>query len=320
LSLSIAAGGMTPGAGAQKPQTTFRSGVDLVSVSAVVRDRRGRPARNLQAEDFEILDHGERRGIIDFRAAEDGPVSLALLFDVSGSMHVAARLAAGRDVARHLLSTLNQETDEAALFAFDTRLRQLQDFTTDAARVDEALGQLHAFGMTSLYDAIAETASQVAERSPRRRAIVVLTDGIDTASRLTPGEVSGVASAIDVPVYVIAVVSPLDHPGGPHAVGAGARAADESLLSNLAYWTGGDLYVASVPAHASIAARQLVAELRHQYVFAFEPAAAGGWRRLEIRARKRDLEVRARSGYFAGSPRQAGSQVDQRPAAGRGRR
>ena len=109
-------------------------------------------------------------------------------------------------------------------------------------------------GLTSLYDAISKAARTLADRPSPRRAVVVLTDGTDTSSRLTPSQVSTLASAIDVPVYVIAVLSPLDHPGTPLAVPSARPSPMATDLATLAYWTGGDLIMTSAPAHASVAA------------------------------------------------------------------
>ena len=129
--------------------------------------------------------------------------------------------------------------------------------------------------------------------------MVVITDGVDTSSQLTPSEVSALASGIDVPVYVIAVLSPLDHPGMPLSVTNAADSPVATHLANLAYWTGGELMMVSAPAHASQAARDLITELRHQYLLAFESAKEPGWYELDVRTRRRELTVRARSGYFA---------------------
>ena len=289
-----------PASAPQRP--IFRSSVDLVSVVAVVRDRKGRFVRDLSREDFTILEGGRRRPIVDFRNMTDGPLRVALLFDVSGSMRMGSRVVDARQIARHLMSTLDAR-DLAALFTFDTALRQLQPFTSDMTKVDAAMAHIERpFGQTSLYDAIAETARVTAanarqgSRHPQRSAVVVLTDGVDTRSRLSPEQVSAVASGIDVPVYIVAVMSPIDDEAQAQREREG-----ESPLRTLARWTGGELFVASAPAHASIAAREIVSELRHQYVLAFEASSRPGWRPLEIRARQRDLTVRARSGYTAGA-------------------
>jgi len=288
---------------AQDPATRFKSAVDLVSVSAVVRDKKGRFVSRLSREDFIVVEGGERRPIVGFNAEADGPVKVALLFDISGSMRVGTKAVDAQQAARHLFSSLKQG-DQAALFAFDTQIEKVTDFTTDFKGLEAKVDKVEPpFGQTSLFDAIAETAKAVAEsvsggsaRVPQRSAIVVLTDGIDTKSRLTAPEVSAIASSIDVPVYVVAVMSPVDDPRNPD-YGMGALS---SGLTDLARWTGGDFFIAISPAHASIAARQIVGEMRNQYMIAFEASARAGWRALEVRARDRDHTVRARSGYTAG--------------------
>jgi VWFA-related protein len=295
----------------QAPKTTFRSTVDLVSVAAIVRDKRGRFTSGLKKEDFVVEEGGSRRDILQFHTDTNAPVRVALLFDVSGSMRLANRIEEARQAARHILGALRlfpsetnaagmqRTNDEAAVFSFDMNLQSLQPFTGDAGAIESALARVTPYGQTSLYDAIAHTARRVADTrpgDPHRRAVVVFTDGVDTSSELTPEKVSAIASEIDVPVYVVTVVSPSDH----EDQGARAGAAPQSTLRTLAQWTGGDLFVTSAPAHESVAARQIVDELRHQYVISFAAAAAAGWHPLNVKTRDRDLTVRARRGYAAG--------------------
>jgi VWFA-related protein len=292
------------------PQTpaatpTFKSAVDLVSVAAVVRDRKGRFAKNLTQNDFFVEESGVRREIIDFRADDNAPVRVALLFDVSGSMRLATRLDDAREAARQVLSSLRlgpspavATGDEAAVFSFDMNLQSLQPFTADAGAIENALARVAPYGQTSLYDAIAQTARSVVEsrpNDPRRRAVIVFTDGIDTSSELKPEQVSAIAAAIDVPVYVMTVVSSVDREKGAQSERA------EGSLQDLSRATGGELFVTSAPAHESIAARQIVDELRHQYVLAFAASPAAGWHGVSVKTRNRDLTVRARSGYTAGA-------------------
>lgn len=284
----------------QPPVATFRSGVDLVRVSAVVRDRRGRFVRNLSARDFEVLDGGERRTIADFRHDLPG-ISVALLFDVSGSME--ARLASAREAGTHVLSWLDPHRDEATVFSFDTELTEVAPFTAGLQRLPPQLSRLTPFGATSLNDAIARTAERLDTREGRRRAVIVFTDGDDNASRLTPGEVSAIASAIDVPVYIIGIVSSVDNPAADIGVVTAERSALTGPLSDLTAWTGGRVFVASTPAERSASARQVVDELRHQYLIAFESSGRPGWRPLVVRALGKDLIVRARSSYIAGQSR-----------------
>lgn len=281
---------------------TFRSAVDLVSIAAVVRDRHGRFARDLRKEDFVIEEGGARRPIVDFHADDNAPVRVALLFDVSGSMRLASRLEDARQTARQLLSALRlgSAQDEAAVFSFDMNLQSLQSFTSDPSAIENALSRVAPYGQTSLYDAIALTAEEVANTrpgDPHRRAVVVLTDGVDTSSRLTPEKVSALAASIDVPVYAIAVASDVDRDAMERTESLTAKA--EGALRTLSHLTGGELFVTSAPAHESIAARQVVDELRHQYVLAVAASPGSGWHALSVKTRHKDLSVKARSGYSA---------------------
>jgi len=280
----------------QPPVATFKSGVDVVRVAAVVRDHKGRFVRDLSARDFEILDSGWPRTITDFRPDTAG-VSVALLFDVSGSME--GHLASAREAATHLLSWLDTR-DEAAVFTFDTRLDEVRAFTRDLKTLPEAMTSLVPFGATSLHDAIAQTAERAGAREGRRRAVVVFTDGRDNWSRMQPAEVSAIASRIDVPVYIFGIVPSIDNPTAETATMSAAHSGLAGPLIDLADWTGGHTFVASTPSQRSISARQIVEELRHQYLIAFESSGQPGWHSLVVRARNRDLTVRARSGYIAG--------------------
>jgi VWFA-related protein len=288
----------------ERPRPTFRSGVARVAVTAVVQTRDGRPVTDVRPEELELYDRGERRPITEVRR-EDMPVQLALLVDASGSMKVAARQEAARGVAGQLLAWLRPGVDQVGLFAFDSRLEELHPVapvTPATPRLLERLDSIQPYGMTSLFDAIAHAGERVAAAGALRRAVVALTDGADNASALTPAEVSGLANAIDVPVYVLLVASPLDlagwTPGDPLPAEASGR------LRDLSRWTGGALFAATGPARTSLAARQIVEELRHQYLIAFEPGDAPGWHPIEIRTTRRNVVVRTRSGYV----------VDTRPA------
>jgi len=295
--LSAVPDGRTP----DRPQTqeplTFKAGVELVPIHASVRDGRGRPLRGLRQTDFEVFDDGTPQRIVTFEADERAPISVAFLIDVSGSMSVADKLTLARAVLVSILGSLHSGRDEAALFTFDSSLHERQALTRDLDTVADAFPVIEPYGSTSLYDAIAATAHRLKEQSTARRAIVVITDGIDTSSRLTASEVSGLASSIDLPVYVIAAIAAADRSilMGDRTVPAESYAAD---LRHLADWTGGTLLVASSQFEATRQAASLVTELRHQYILGIDAATASGWRALSVRVRPRSAIVKARSGYF----------------------
>ncbi len=266
-------------------------------LAAVVRDNRGRFVRNLQAGEFEVFDSGRMRPIADFRQEVAG-LSVALLFDVSGSME--GHLMHARETASQLLANLDPARDEAAVFRFDTQLDETAPFTIGLSRLPAAMSRIVPFGATSLFDAVARTAERVAVRQGRRHAVVVFTDGFDNASTLTAPQVSGLASAIDVPVYVIGVVSPLDDPTSQNAAPSASHSPLAGALADLAAWTGGGTFVASTPAQQGVVVRQIVEELRHQYLIAIESGTEPGWHRLTVRMRNKELVAHSRSGYFVG--------------------
>jgi VWFA-related protein len=292
-----------PGEWRQEPTVTFKSSVEVVTLTVAVRDRRGRVVRDLKSSDFEVLDTGEGRALRDFYSGE-APISLAVLLDVSGSMSVGGNIDRARHAVTLATGMLSGVDDEAALYTFDSKLEEVVSFTKDVDRIRRVSLEGKPWGMTSLYDAVAAAAQSVAERANRHRALLVITDGVDTGSRMSAPEVSGIASSIDVPVYLLTVVTPLDHPGGDQAVIATDGATTKTAtLADLARWTGGSMKIASVPAHTLEAIRDLFAELRYQYVITFEPGARPGWHPLEVRTRNKDLTVHARSGYITGPAR-----------------
>jgi Ca-activated chloride channel family protein len=296
----------SPAPGRPEPQATFKSGVEVVTVSVAIRDDEGKVIQNLTKADFEVFDSGRKQEIRDFFVG-DSPVSLAILLDISGSMAVGGNMDRAREAVAVATMNLHSEKDEAALFTFDSELREVVAFTTDTRTIHKVSLRGKPWGQTSLYDAVGQAAKAVSERANKHRALLVISDGVDTASKMTPAEVSGIASAIDVPVYLLRVVNPLDHPGGElEVIETDGRKVQAANLADLARWTGGDIRVASVPAHTSAAIQDLFTELRHQYLITFEPGTRPGWHPLEIRTRKKSLVVHARGGYMVG-PKRSGS-------------
>jgi len=296
--LAVAAGIDTDAARSQRP--TFRGGIARVAVTAVAETLNGRPVTDLRPEEFELVDSGRPRGISEVRR-DESPVHVALLVDASGSMSVAERRLAAREVAAHVVSWLTPGLDQAALFTFDSGLREVEPMQPASTDILDEFEFMEAWGKTSLFDAIAGTGERVAAFGGARRAVVALTDGVDNASRLSAVEVSGIASAIDVPVYVLLVVAPLDRTGSPEDLEARVRADLEGQLGKLARWTGGAIYAATGPARTSLAARKIVEELRHQYLISFEPGEEPGWHPIQLRTTRKDVVVRTRSGYVVGA-------------------
>jgi VWFA-related protein len=282
-----------------QPRPIFRSAADLVSIQTSVRDKKGRPLAGLTPADFEVRDNGQVRPVLSLRSDRRSPVSVAVLVDMSGSMSVGPKAAMARQAFGTILGQLRGGEDEVAVFTFDSALHERHGFTSHLSRLTGILDEFEPFGSTSLYDATAATARRLAERSAAHKAIIILTDGVDTSSSLTPSEVSGLASSIDVPVYIVATTPAVDQ----NAMMEGAERAVPSTgadLRDLAEWTGGRLVFAGTYLATVTAAANLLDELRQQYVLAIEAASVNEWRRLEVRVKERGAVVKARSGYFGG--------------------
>lgn len=276
-------------ADAQDEQPRFRASVNVVTISAVVRDKQGRFVPALTKHDFTILDNGEKRPIVEFQPDEHGPISVALLVDGSGSMRHFSAVC--RRVGELLLTQLNDHSDDVALMSFDSRLVRLREFTSDFHQFRSGLNEVENWGASSIYDAIAGAADVVHKHTRKRRAVVVVTDGLDNWSTLSPAEVARIASTIDVPVFVLAVTPHDDEASDVQDIGGG--------LGEIARATGGEYFSADTETPQARALGRIVEELRHQYLLAIEPARSKGLRTLEIQTRRSSLKIRAREWYSA---------------------
>lgn len=271
----------TAGVRAQQAPT-FSSSTRLVTVAVSVM-KGGQPVTGLTQADFEVRSDDQVRPIVQF-TSEPGPVTAALLLDASGSMNVNGAMAPAEVGAHEFLTELAPGSDRAAVFTFDDALQMRHDFSPVGPAQRQSLVGTRAFGSTSLYDAVLATSRALAADGAPRRAVVVLTDGIDTSSSHTPMDVQTFVAAIDVPVYVL-TISPAVTP----------------TLDAIAQGTGGQAFPVA-PGHTMARARAaIVSSLRQHYLLAFEPDARPGWHSLTVRTRSNHT-VRARAGYSV-SPR-----------------
>jgi VWFA-related protein len=268
---------------------SFKSSAAHVAVTVAVRGPNGTPVTTLTRSDFEILDNGERRSISSFWF-EPSAGSVALLFDRSGSMRLGDKIDIGRNAVRQLLGWLDRGVDQVALLGFDHDVARLAPFVPSPGRVMAELADVDAFGTTALLDAMPVGAREVTDLRTRR-AVVVVTDGFDTDSRWTASEVSRFAAGIDVPVYVLIATLAVDR----HTA-----AARTTPLADLARRTGGEAFLITTPAEASVATRAIATDLHHQYLMAFSSDGTPGWHALDVRVKQQQLRVRARTGYDAG--------------------
>ncbi len=309
LSSPAAAGQRTVGPVTRGAAPVFSSGVDMVTVNASVRDRRGRIVRGLACRDFRLVDSGFGRPIRSVFES-DAPLRIAVLLDMSGSMAIAGNIARARSAVRTVIGALRPGRDEAALFSFDTALREIAPFTRDLERFDEMDLTGRPYGRTSLYDAVADTAALVGRSGDSHGALLVVTDGVDTGSRRTVEDVSQAASAVAVQVHLLTVGDELDRRDGPGGAGGSDSAALSATLADLASWTGGSVRATGTEEDMLEAVGELLPGLRHRYVVTFRPGFRRGWHPIELKTLDNRLAVHARHGYVAGR-----ATLDRRPAA-----
>jgi VWFA-related protein len=294
----VSAGAVAALTAQSQQRATFRSSAELVSLAVVVRDGDGRILRGLKPSDFEVLDCGTSKPVVQFQDGGGIDARVAMLVDGSGSMVLDGKQQRSRLAAQFLLASF-KHGDTATVFTFDKRLRRLTPFTPDRDVLRAAVASVEPFGVTSIYDAVVGTVRTVMEDMPRGRAVLLLTDGDDTASRFTPAEAAEAAAALDIPLYVLAVGAREIEESAPARRQNGAAAASDVLtLRDLARRTGGLASAALTPAQLSIVTRTILDELRHQYVIAIPAGTDKGWHELTVRVRHGRVQARSRNGYL----------------------
>lgn len=278
---------------AQAP--TFRGGVDLVNFGVTVTAD-GEFLTNLSAEDFEILEDGTPQAITYFARGEQDtsapPLHVGLLFDTSGSMNDDIALA--RTAAIRFLNTLRDARD-MTLVDFDTEVRVSRYSQADFPRLVERIRNRQPGGMTAMYDALGVYLDRASENEGRS-ILVLYTDGGDTRSAISFGDVMTLVRASDATIYTIGF---LQRQSGVY------RAQQRMRLTQLAEATGGEAFFPSTMNDVEGAYERIVSQIRAQYSLGYTSTNTrfdGSWRRVEVRVKRAgldDVEVQARRGYFA---------------------
>jgi len=280
---------------------SFSARSDLVVCSATAVDGKGRPVTDLRREDFRVFDEGKLQPIAQFHSGRGLPARILLLVDASGSMNEERKVANARWAAARILEALSPE-DQVAVAGFDSRYWGVVAFTRDRETVRTGIESITPFGSTALHDSLDKAARDIASHGEGRRAVVVLTDGLDNSSQRTSDEVIARSRALDVPIYAVSVVSPLDDPGSSSFLGkkeAGQVAAAVETLERYAALSGGMAFRVSNPAALVQAADQIAGELKHQYRLGWDaPQGPSRFRRVVVQSTRKGVTVRTRSGYM----------------------
>jgi VWFA-related protein len=262
-------------------QPTFSTRVDAIRVDVLVKDR-GQVVRGLGPQDFEVRDEGVLQEV-DLVSLEQLPLNVILGLDVSESVS-GERLDHLSRAGDALLQRLAGD-DRAALLTFSHVVRLRHELTGDISRIRQALAEVTPSGQTSLVDgtsgAIALAGSDVG-----RSLLIIFSDGVDTASFLSPAAVLQSARRSDVVVYGVAMRGRIE----------------PTFLSDLGKLTGGTVLEIESTRDLSQTFLRILDEFRQRYILSFSPrgVAQTGWHRLDVRVKGRRATVNARTGYQAG--------------------
>ena len=276
----------------QQDDDVIRTNTELVVLNVTVTDKGGQYVPGLRLSDFTIFEDGKQVPIetISSFSVHESPFASVVLLDTSGSME--SRLSLARSAAIRFLDRLRDE-DVAAVYKFDSKVEQVQEFSGGRDLAPMAYG-VKATGMTTLNDAIVDAAKALASRPEKRKAIVVLSDGLDTFSKASADKAIESALAIGASIYAVDMSATDGNASRNQQSAAVLRSFAEKSGGRFVATPGGP---ALRDAFASIAD-----ELGHQYTIAFRPLNEkrdGKWHKLDVKTSRSDLVVRSRKAYHA---------------------
>lgn len=330
--------------GQQQPDATFSADVKVVSVLASVRNSKGDVVRDLTANDFSITEDGRPETIRYFSRETDLPLTLGLLIDTSGSQRRV--LPEERTASRRFFEqVLREDKDQAFLIHFEREVELLEDLTSSRKKLESALDSLDPpelqrrgsggggrqypggrggrfGGGTALYDAVFLAGDEVLRRQKGRKAMILLSDGVDNASRTSLTGAIEAAQRSDTIVYSILFADeqgygggggsfpPIFGPGGGRRGGGGRRMPPreprpdgKKILERISKETGGSLFEVSKKHPLEEIYSRIEEELRSQYNLGYtsdRTDSGTGYRKIQVTARQKGLTVQARDGYYAG--------------------
>ena len=269
----------------------FQSGIELTGITATVRDAQGRLVTGLSKQVFEVFEDGEPQHVTQF-TNERVPISLGLLLDTSDSMF-GQRLKDARAAVETFLFDLLDSNDEYFVLSFNHQPHTLTAWTSSPDVVRRALDGLRPWGGTAAYDAVVASLPMFARRTRERAALLVISDGADTASDATPRIVNSALLRSDAFVYAIAIDSP-DH----RAINT---RVNPTALQEITDESGGRTEVVRSTTELTAAAARIAEELNSQYLLGFTSShgADGQFHSIRVRVPGTDYKVRARNGYVA---------------------
>jgi Ca-activated chloride channel homolog len=273
----------------------------LVNVTLNVVDAQGAPVGGFEKQDFQIFEDGKPQAIAIFERESSSPLSIVLAIDASETVMTSERLE--REAAKHFVRAILRPQDELDLMDFADTVREIVSFTNQPKRIEAGLGEIQHGDATALYDAIYLASDRLAETKAdvgRRRVIVLITDGGDTAKHSRYTQALEQAQRAGAMIYSIIIV--------PIAADAGRNTGGEHALIQMSEDTGGKYYYVEDPKDLEPAFRHVSDDLRTQYLLGYYAPQRGGdtsFRRIKVKmtdaAMGAKFDLRYKSGYFADS-------------------
>jgi Ca-activated chloride channel family protein len=295
-SLAQTASPTPPPSSADDIETPIKVKTDLVTLTLTVTDLYGRYVSGLDKKAFTITDNNEEQEITFF-SDSDAPISIGILFDVSGSMN-KEKIAKSRRALEKFINT-SHPSDEYFLIAFNNRAQLLLDRTRDGEAVLQKLTLVEPKNNTALYDACYLGVERVTRGSRQKKALLIISDGQDNSSRYNFGEVRRLMKESDVVVYAVGILDGRD-------AGSMEGVQGQAFLDELASVTGGKSFYPQTDVELDEIFERIALELRHQYSIGYTPkdfAPDGKWHKVKTKVKPPRglprLTVRGREGYYA---------------------
>lgn len=293
---------------AQSTDFNEQLNVSYVMVPFTVLGPKGAPVVDLKAKDVSLLVDGQPVATDMFERSFNAPVSWTILLDGSGSMGLAGKMDAAKAAINALIAR-KREGDDFALYMFDSQghANEMVPFTENPAAIARALDVVKPWGKTAFFDALSEMPARSELGRNPSRAIILLSDGIDNASRLTRASIEKRLEGVAIPIYAFGLREPGElqlQPKTAKPAPISEEMSNIDVLAELAAATGGKLFVGNQPEQLASSMNGMEKELRAQYLIGFSPTGKGTvkYRRISLKLAGRVRSVRVRAGYRGTEP------------------
>ena len=285
-----------------KDQAAHEYVVRAITLAVTVQDGKGRFVNNLMEKDFTVYENNKKKPLTYFMHDFGAPLSLTVLLDVSGSMALEDKLDECKAALRHLVTKLLRPRDEISLLIFaDGQVEVAAKHATDKSEFLRVLEKTEAYGQTALNDAVAVSPEFATRAKNEKRALLLLTDGIENDSQATPEQALEIARRVDVPIYTIGYKIPRSEQLlKAHKRSASLTAAGIiETLDRFSQATGGKAYFLNEPTELGSVVQEIKNEQSHQYIIGYTSYqdTADIYRWIRVTTPNYKNKVRTRQGY-----------------------